>query len=134
MKSDAKVVPFARGQSAADRSALEALFKSDLEKSGISLAMARKLGFRVVTPDQAWDLLYPKRAGDRDSKFTAYGYWIPYFRCDGTPSDYGRVRKLVGNFLNDDDGKDRYRSPVNTLPHLYVPVPLLNARSEDRQV
>jgi hypothetical protein len=109
-----------------NEAALEASFRADLEKSGISPGVARKLGFRIVMPDYAWDLLYPKRAGERDERFTACGYWIPYFNAQGKEIKYGRMRKLSGEFLDDEGADGRYRGPINSLPHLYVPLPLFD--------
>lgn len=102
------------------------LFKDDLEKSGISLKIARALGiFLCKTADEFWDVLKPNRKGQRPKWFTAVGYVIPYFNPDGSRMRFIRVRRLKGEWSRDDDDDRRYTQPSGTEPHAYIPVPIM---------
>jgi uncharacterized protein DUF5906 len=113
-----------RDKKRAQAPTLDALFQADLARSGLTLVHARKLGFDLAGPDELWKLLRPKNP-ERPKDFTAEGYVIPYWHPSGKRLAYARVRKLRGSWGKDKDDAQRYAAPLNSLPHLYFPAPLL---------
>lgn len=123
-----KVVPISAARRAKRNASLGELMAEDLARSGIDPKTAKKLKIRACDPDEAWALLHPKNPDGRPKDFTAEVAWFPYWNPDGSQiNNYGRARILRGQWSAEDDGKrNRYRNPVNTLPHVYVPVPILD--------
>lgn len=98
-------------------------FANDLKRSGLTIADARRAGVRLADSDETWKILNPKRP-ERANDFTVRGMVFPYFDPSGGRLPFSRVRRLVGKWRRDDDGSQRYASPRNSLPHLYLPAPV----------
>lgn len=116
----------ARKRSKTD-SSLEELLNADLARSGITPDVAAKLKIQALDAEETWAKLHPKNPNSMPRDFTAETAWFPYWNADGTVMNYGRARILRGQWSKTDNGKrNRYRNPVNTLPHIYLPVPILD--------
>jgi hypothetical protein len=108
---------------------LRELFEKDLARSGIDVVTAEKVGFEPLGCEALWKRLNPKRPSNEEREdygFTARGYSIRFFDAYGKPINFVRARRLgVGKWKYDDDGTQRYTQPRNTIPHLYIPHPIM---------
>jgi Family of unknown function (DUF5906)/Domain of unknown function (DUF3854) len=120
-----KVIDISSARAARGKTSIKDLFLADIKRSGLSLEQAYKLGFKILSTDEIWAKLRPKQP-ERPAEFTVEGYLIPYFYPDGKLFPFFRIRKLRGKWMKEDNGSQRYASPHNSLPHVYMPVPLLN--------
>lgn len=88
--------------------ALSAEHLADLRKSGLSDATIEKAQIRAVPPCDI------KLAGVESA------YEIPYFKLDGTPSDFSRY-KLFPPIIHEDSSTQKYDQPKGTDAWLYLP-------------
>jgi Family of unknown function (DUF5906)/Domain of unknown function (DUF3854) len=111
----------------ANRRELRALCIEDFQKSGIEWEKARELGITVCDADELWTALHPTKSATRPRTCTAEGWLVPYLTPDGKPSGFCRARKLRGQWDDTKAGTERrYSQPANSLPHIYVPWPLID--------
>lgn len=86
----------------------------DLERSAIPSTQVKKLGFQVLTPEEAKEL----------TNLTAPAYKIPYFDADGKETEFYRIRFLEthqeGGAFGAKKELPRYMQPGSTLPRLYL--------------